>query len=112
MAKKPTNYIWTSYFGIANVWLWWFFPLFLLLVLIPTAYGHESLGGILGIFALIGLMVLDIKIRIKRSHFKTFDALTLPKEGYIFHLFIFPIPLWMACIVAIIVFYQLVFHSL
>lgn len=112
MNKKPTNYIWGRYFGIANVWLWWFLPVFLLLVLVPTAYGYESVGGVLGLLSLIGLLIYDIRIRVKRSTFKLFDALTIPDEGHIFHFFIFPIPLWMACIISMIIFYQLLFNQL
>jgi len=93
--KKNYFYFW-NYFGIANVWVLWFMPLYLMSVFIAMEYISESFGTFLAWFEIALLGFYDAFYRIKFSKESLFNALTYPKEGLIFHFFIFPFPVWMA----------------
>lgn len=93
--KKNYFYFW-NYFGIANVWVLWFAPLYLLTVFLAIAYIGESFGMFLSWFEIALLGLYDLFYRVKFSQQPLFDALTFPAEGLIFHFFIFPFPVWMA----------------
>lgn len=93
---KNYFYFW-KYFGIANVWMLWFLPLYFISVWFALAYISESLSVFLAWFEIGLLGVYDFIYRVKKSEQQTlFDALTFPTEGLIFHFFVFPFPVWFA----------------
>lgn len=103
---KNYFYSW-NYFGIANVWVLWFAPLYLSTVFLSMAYISESFGVFLAWFEIALLGIYDLFYRIKFSQESGFDALTFPHEGLIFHFFIFPFPVWMVSGIVLLTFFSM-----
>ena len=102
---KDKNYFSVGYFGIANLWVLWMAPLYLIIVLGLFFLGYEAAGNFMAVFLIFVAGFLDIFLRLKTKKLTDesngftykitlFDRLTIPKAGYIFHFFIFPFPLW------------------
>jgi hypothetical protein len=102
MKYKNRNYIDGKWgFGVANKWLLWYLPLFLIVTLAPTALGYDELGNYMAVGMIIVLLGLDLYSRIFKSKKNLLDGLTFPDEGYILHLFILPLPVWIACVMVL-----------
>jgi len=106
MNQNNKNYIEGKWgIGIANKWMLWYFPLFIMVVFTPAFFGYEQLCDSLAIAMIFFLLVLDLYLRVSKSQKNLLDSLTFPDEGYVLHIVIFPLPVWMVCsIVLILVF--------
>lgn len=90
-----------SWLGIANIWVLWFAPIYLATVFGAIVYINEQTGNFLAWFNILLLGIFDICYRLKNSKESIINALTFPAEGLILHIFIFPLPVWMASFIIV-----------
>ena len=90
------NYIFGRWgIGIANTWALWFLPIFFTVTLIPVWLGYPTIAEMAACTSILLLIMHDLYLRIFKSDETLLNGLTFPDKGYIFHVFILPIPLWM-----------------
>lgn len=89
-------------------------PLYLIIVFGLRTLGYDDMSDFMAFFLIFLGCVFDIDVRVNthtlhddKTNFSykltLIDRLTIPSAGYIFHFFIFPIPLWMVAFGATII---------
>lgn len=100
---KQKNYYNFGWFGIANIWILWALPLYLIIYFFVSLLGNDFLNDVViyGLPIMFGMY--DVYVRLSHKNEPILDNLTFEERGYVLHLFIFPFPVWLAILVIIII---------
>ena len=100
---KSKNYYDFGWFAIANRWLFWALPLYLIIYYLVSLLENNFLNNavIYGLPIMFG--IYDLYIRLSHKNESILDNLTFENRGYVLHLFIFPFPIWFVVLVITII---------
>ena len=100
---KSKNYYDFGWFAIANRWLFWALPLYLIIYYLVSLLENNFLNNVVIYGLPIMFGIYDLYIRLSHKNESILDNLTFENRGYVLHLFIFPFPIWFVVLVITIV---------